>query len=528
MRRHRGLIAAALAFVATSAFAAGTKRMESVLYDFPLGIRGPVQEKGPSVHDVEAYGAKCDGVTDDTTALQAAAFAADPGVIVLPPGKTCRLRMEDASLPYGILLSNDSGVYGYGATVKATDDPTVAAAHVRYLFSARYTNAHDITIAGGTYDGNGQNGNTGGSENWHGIRIGDPIRLTIVDTTWQHFRGEGVSVDYATTGGAGIVIRNNRIIETGRLYCDDGADCGGGGVCTSGFCTSGSGSAFVPRQGIAVTGGSVIIVEGNTCSGPMGGYCIDMEGDTAGHTLSNVIVQGNALRGTAQGFINLTTVGVGDCNHFVVANNTDDGAAERGIAVECRNGSVVGNNVSSNTTDVAAIAVGDFSGLAGNPSRSEFVSITGNVANYLASTGTQSSCIDISNAKDVTLEGNYCRGTTQTACYESDGGLSERQRIGVNGCQAHLGVPYLCDDFDPGTAPDERCFLTDTTNGYVAADLPSTTRMDGFGIGSTIFCVDCNANATTGLCEAGSAPGLIARRISTTQWCCAVGGTSCG
>jgi hypothetical protein len=68
------------------------------------------------VIDVRSYGAQCDGVTDDTTAINNALAAASGGVVLLPSGLVCIIGSHLAipnSMTGGML-------YGEGATIKAS------------------------------------------------------------------------------------------------------------------------------------------------------------------------------------------------------------------------------------------------------------------------------------------------------------------------------------------------------------------------------------------------------------------------
>jgi len=63
--------------------------------------------------DPRSFGAKCDGVTNDATALQNAIAASYGGVLSLPNGATCAFASQ-------LNITSALTVQGYGATLKKT------------------------------------------------------------------------------------------------------------------------------------------------------------------------------------------------------------------------------------------------------------------------------------------------------------------------------------------------------------------------------------------------------------------------
>ena len=98
-------------------------------------------------YDVTRYGAKGDGVTKDTAAIQRAVDAAARvgGTVVLPSGKTF--------LSGTIVLADNVTLFiETGATLKASGDRDDFRALGALVFALK---ARDVTIAGGgTIDGN--------------------------------------------------------------------------------------------------------------------------------------------------------------------------------------------------------------------------------------------------------------------------------------------------------------------------------------------------------------------------------------
>ena len=136
------------------------------------------------------YGAKCDGGTDDTVALQAA-IAACAGTVALPEGKTCLSR--------GLALRNGTRLRIPGQSVlKALPDPSKW--DNRSLFLLHAGNTHGTTIfGGGTIDGSGNE--------WWKIAGGNRPHLFNNDAVHNY------------------TIRDVRLINSGRGVLGFGAPC---------------------------------------------------------------------------------------------------------------------------------------------------------------------------------------------------------------------------------------------------------------------------------------------------------------
>lgn len=141
MDRRLFLAGAAATLGAAAAEAAHPLRVEAA------GTVGTFWDQGGAVFNVKAYGAKGDGATDDTSAVQAAISAcasAGGGTVVLPSGTYA---VNTGPLP----ISNGVRIWGYGATITATVSG-VANFFKQVLLNAS-DSIHDVGIFGLTFTG---------------------------------------------------------------------------------------------------------------------------------------------------------------------------------------------------------------------------------------------------------------------------------------------------------------------------------------------------------------------------------------
>jgi hypothetical protein len=128
---------------------------------YPFGI--PYGSESPLfIYNVKTFGAKGDGVTDDTAAIRAAVLAAVGGVCYFPPGTYVVDGLADApaTAPRGIPIPQNSYLYAFPGTVTITQGPM---ANVSGLFctnnyfpvvgsgGSEFTN---VTIDGFVFDQN--------------------------------------------------------------------------------------------------------------------------------------------------------------------------------------------------------------------------------------------------------------------------------------------------------------------------------------------------------------------------------------
>jgi nitrous oxidase accessory protein NosD len=159
---------------------------------------GDSATSGP-VASVTSFGAKGDGTTDDTAALQAAIDSAGRGVTLRFEPRVYRIAGDR-----GLRLRDDVRLDLAGATLSAAN---VAGARCRILDASGTRN---VTIAGGTLVGS-----RAGAPEWGvGILASDADDLTIEDLTLRDFYFDGILL----TGNRGcrrvrirrVVAENNR------------------------------------------------------------------------------------------------------------------------------------------------------------------------------------------------------------------------------------------------------------------------------------------------------------------------------
>jgi len=135
--------------------------------------------------DPRSFGAMCDGVTNDATALQNAITASYGGVLSLPSGATCAFASQ-------LNITSAITVQGYGATLRKTAN--VVGLHLA-------SGADGVVLEGFTLDSSATTGTA------DGIVIGDADATngasgTLRDVTVKHQRGNGINI---RNGGSGVM-----------------------------------------------------------------------------------------------------------------------------------------------------------------------------------------------------------------------------------------------------------------------------------------------------------------------------------
>ena len=310
----------------------------------PAGPPGPVGPQGPSPGNVRAFGAKGDGVTDDTTAIQGVANGG--GILYFPPG------IYQVSAP--ISVPSNTSVRGDGATLRAaTGFPINSPLLVNQNAAATVLTDHDISVFGMTLDY--ATFGTGGS---HAIEMDFVTNVRIVDCTFQ-CRGAGNAT--ACPGSYNTSVEG--CTAYGFVNC--GYDWWWGPKnarltnCYAETATSAQMINFNPEQttgsstGLAASGFAVTNCQfkatGSSLAVPM-----QVEPLGAGTTVSDVTIQNNV-------FVNVSLSMRRAVSNAIVAGNVFDGcpggvevirsyAADGGTP----SGITVVNNVVNNATTVGA------------------------------------------------------------------------------------------------------------------------------------------------------------------------------
>lgn len=352
----------------------------------------PTSSLVANVKDV-AYGAKGDGVSDDTAALQRAvdAVAGTGGTVYVPDG-VYRVNAVASSGRGLILKSQMTLLLSSAAVLKAL--PNSATNYAVVIIP----NASNVNVVGGTIEGE-RSLHTGTTGEWgHGLVVQNAQHVAIQGVTSKECWGDGFYISGSTdviycgvtadhnrrqgisiTSVDGLVIRNSTFKNTAGTLPEDGLDIEPNSgetvnhVLITGCTFSGNAGygmeAGVPLANTGVAQVLNVVIDSNavlnngltSVSGnPRAGIEIS---NCAGQRVTSNTVTGNKgygilLRSSANtctvsgNMVSLTNgdgIYVGGCDGDILTGNTVTNNTGHGIfTVSCTNLTVSGNTVSGN------------------------------------------------------------------------------------------------------------------------------------------------------------------------------------
>ena len=271
-------------------------------FNTPLGaLDEAITNAQSGVYNVLEYGATGDGLTNDTTTIQAAftaVSAAGGGIVYFPEGTysvtgiaaTVNNPYGAGTVTCGFKLASDTKVLlDAGATIK------VATNSSQFYSVFVLDGVSNVVIQGGTLEGDADTHTDSPAGEWgYGIWSLSSSNVLIHNVGVTKFHGDGIHIGYgeAGTGGSNVTIRD--------CICDDNV-----------------------RNNISVTGGDNILVTGCTLTGASGKSPeagIDVEQEVAGATgaitnltISDCLASDNDGNGIYVQGINVTETAVIGC-----------------------------------------------------------------------------------------------------------------------------------------------------------------------------------------------------------------------
>jgi parallel beta-helix repeat protein len=348
---------------------------------------------------VTDYGAKGDGTSDDTAAVQAAATAAEGGCLMFPEGTY----IIDPTSP--ILIPNSTRVTGCGATLKMKDSIATTSANYR-LFYCATSGAENIEVDHLSFDGNRDGGNHGAGERVIGIWFTDCSNVHIHDCLFDNFRSEGVYFGRLSTASEYISVKDCHFSDCGFFEAGD--------------------TNTAARQGLAVISCEHGVFTGNTFD-TICQLGIDLETNAATDYFRYCVISNNTFHDCG-GLVGCSCDADGLGYGNVISGNVGTGTYKYGISMGyCDNSTIVGNIVDN----------ASYSGIS--VTYCDYVSITGNRAAHTSSASTFGD-ITVWNSTYCVVVGNIGAGTVER-CNFIEKGTSNYNRFGPNVCA--YSTPYL-------------------------------------------------------------------------------------
>lgn len=415
----------------------------------PANVNSWLNRAGGEVFNVKAYGAEGDGVTDDSTALQAAidaAEAAGGGRVFLPPGDYLFATGLVIDSPNVILVGDgDDSVLTYtgsgtGITISAASitlqnlkiDTTGASGTVAVSSSASKTQLVNVFVSGTSSDAqqNGRVNLVSGADDalvqgctFTGAYPSVTIQSDRCRVIGNHF--ETFRLGVYLVGGAGNTVNSNNFVSVGGSGVVAGFDAILVETSTD-VVISGNNILASREHGIYVAGGSSginerVVITGNNISGvPQNG--VKFLGATLARQHLHGVISSNVMEGTGSAS-SLLGISVGNSKHLQITGNVVtkflNGIHIRGGIETCN---VVGNLVRESIG--AGIRIVDTS------EANIDVAVIGNKVNDNSTAGGGWSAIDI------TCTGGYASSNIVI----QDNALSDYQDVATQAAGVHVAT----------------------------------------------------------------------------------------
>jgi hypothetical protein len=384
------------------------------------GCTPPPTKTGITGFQVKDFGAKGDGVTDDTAAFGkafAAVSAYGGGVVYVPPG---RYRVSKLYVPSNCVLTGA----GTASWIQLLDNTNATMLNIVGL---------DVTVSNLQLDGNAS-GQSNTSTLYDTVAIFPPAERVRIHDCWVH---DAIGYQVVAFPGCSDIVVARNIVSGGA---EEGIECQG----SSDFRAVGNLVQQAGKNGIyvwsnsgqggtchsSVVAGNVVCDWSRTSFG-WGGIVVD-DGAT------DVTIAGNAVAGTPGTGTGIAISSEGPPPQRVaVTANVVTGVA--GVAVRVRNSrhTAVNGNVVS---DAAAAGIQVWNAVTG-------ITVAGNVVDRSGNAGVQ-----ILNASDFNVRANVVRSSGRATKVEQDAtGIVVYSRDAT----AARGTVQANRAFDPTSPPTQ-------------------------------------------------------------------------
>lgn len=474
--------------------------------------------------DVRTMGAKCDGVTVDTTALQNAITTARE--ILIPKGVTC--------LTNTLTMTSGTTIVGEGPTSVLKQNTTSGSGYGTLHADSGSSSAYVTNITLRDFKLLGQVTTAGFSDFIPLLSLGGVKDVVIDHVVFEGFRGDGFLLLGQAPGGVGE--RHNKNV-TVRSSLFDGLNNDN-------------------RNGISVIDVDGMLIEGSlfqNCARSTMPGSLDLEPDQSFGVIKNVRVISNRFLNTDgnRGHIAISTQATANVENIIIAHNHfEDAGTQSAIVMNLKTANPtvpLGFVIEGNT---AFITGGNF--VYKRDGNSDGVTIKGNIARSFRGVWF-SNAGAVANDKNLSIEGNtfYPENTgfgiilSENVSYVSikgniiNGTPNKHIQIGANGTSEYvsivgndfIGVPASTDVITHlSTAKNPHTnVLADNRFEAGASNLFAATRSDyadgalniaAFTDTPATFAPGTHwtrmsaANGPTGVSDVGE---LLTRRLSRTD-----------